>query len=106
MGQRAPSLDDAAALPLLQACVAETQRIRSVLPLGVPHGALEELEVDGFRVPRGSLVLLLQWAVHMDPARHAHPETFEPRRFLDAEGRFRTGPDFLPFQTGEWGAFG
>ncbi|XP_048518838.1 cytochrome P450 306a1 [Dendroctonus ponderosae] len=101
VGKRAPSLEDLAAMPFLEACIAETQRIRSVVPLGVPHGALEDLEVDGYRIPKGSLILLLQWAIHMDEAQHRDPERFNPRRFLDAEGRFCKGEFFMPFQTGK-----
>ncbi|KAH1003036.1 hypothetical protein HUJ05_010985 [Dendroctonus ponderosae] len=119
VGKRAPSLEDLAAMPFLEACIAETQRIRSVVPLGksgssretlsaipplegVPHGALEDLEVDGYRIPKGSLILLLQWAIHMDEAQHRDPERFNPRRFLDAEGRFCKGEFFMPFQTGKF----
>nr|UUB32681.1 cytochrome P450 CYP306A1 [Dendroctonus valens] len=101
VGKRAPSLEDMAAMPFMEACIAETQRIRSVVPLGVPHGALEDLEVDGYRIPKGSLLLLLQWAIHMDETQYRDPETFNPGRFLDAEGRFCKGEFFMPFQTGK-----
>lgn len=40
LGERFPTLEDAAALPYTEASLAEAQRIRSVTPLGIPHGTL------------------------------------------------------------------
>lgn len=36
-----PTLDDRIAMPRLEAAIAEVQRIRTVTPLGIPHGTSE-----------------------------------------------------------------
>lgn len=97
---RPVSLEHRASLPLAEASLAEAQRIRPVVPLGIPHGTVRDTEIGGFGVPGGAMVVPLQWAVHMDPLLWEDPERFEPRRFLDEEGRFFRPEGFLPFQTG------
>jgi len=41
IGSRLPTMEDLPLLPYTEACLAETQRIRSVVPLGLPHGTVE-----------------------------------------------------------------
>nr|CAD7258397.1 unnamed protein product [Timema shepardi] len=94
------TLEDAAVLPYTEATLAETQRIRSVVPLGIPHGALEDTELAGYHIPRGAMLVPLQWAVHMDPKLWPEPDRFNPGRFLTEDDRFYKPEAFIPFQTG------
>ncbi|XP_026847008.1 cytochrome P450 306a1 [Drosophila persimilis] len=96
-----PTLEELQPLAFLRACISEVQRIRSVVPLGIPHGAERDFTVGKYRIAAGSMIVSLQWAIHMDPAVWPEPEQFRPDRFLNAEGHYSAPPQFIPFQTGK-----
>lgn len=97
---RCPTLEDMSALPFTEAAIAEAQRIRSVVPLGIPHGSLDDTKIEDYEIPKGTMIVPLQWALHMDPKYWVNPELYNPGRFLDAEGKFFKPDYFMPFQTG------
>ncbi|XP_069156797.1 cytochrome P450 306a1 [Procambarus clarkii] len=94
------TMEDAHLLPYTQASILETQRLRSILPLGIPHGTTQELTIDGYRIPKGTMLLPLLWQVHHDPDTWSNPDQYRPERFLDQEGQVIRHPAFMPFQTG------
>ncbi|XP_076242207.1 cytochrome P450 enzyme phantom [Calliopsis andreniformis] len=96
-----PTLKDRECMPRLEAALAEVQRIRSVTPLGIPHGTLKDMRIGDYDVPKGAMIIPMQWAVHTDPAHWSDPLEFQPDRFLTADGRFFKPESFLPFQTGK-----
>ncbi|ALC49374.1 phm [Drosophila busckii] len=96
-----PSLEELEPLVYLRACLSEVQRIRSVVPLGIPHGVERELSVNGYRLEEGTMVLILQWAIHMNPEYWPQPEQFRPERFINANGEYAAPAQFIPFQTGK-----
>ncbi|XP_049951342.1 cytochrome P450 306a1 [Schistocerca serialis cubense] len=98
---RRPCLEDCGSLPRLEAAILETQRIRTVVPVGIPHGVLQDMTLGGFHVPKGTMVLPLLWAIHMDPKAWTEPERFNPARFLDDDGHVVRRDNFIPFQTGK-----
>lgn len=98
---REPTLDDVPALPFTAATIMETQRIRSVTPLGIPHGVKEDVALEGYVIPKGTMLIPLQWAIHMDPSRWGDPQEFRPDRFLGEDGAVVRPEGFIPFQTGK-----
>ncbi|OHW94723.1 cytochrome p450 [Colletotrichum incanum] len=72
-------------LSFLRACVKEGLRLCMANPTRltrvVPHGT--NFEVDGFRIPPGTVVGCAAYILHHDPAVFPHPFTFRPERWLD-----------------------
>jgi cytochrome P450 len=43
---------------------------------------MQDDEYKGYFIPKGSIVLLSQWALLQDPERYPNPEQFMPERYL------------------------
>lgn len=83
-------------LVYLQAIVKEALRLYPPGPLSVPHEAMEECSIGGYRVPKGTQVMVNIWKLHRDPRVWSEAEKFMPERFLD----FSSGHEFIPFGAG------
>ena len=70
-----------------KAVIAEVQRHSLVAPGTLIHKTLEPTRIGKFSFPKGSLFLVNIAAIMMDPANFEDPETFNPERFLDTDGR-------------------
>jgi cytochrome P450 len=60
-GDRLPLTSDKANLPYIEAIVKETHRWHPVAPMAVPHCPLEEDSINGYRIPKGALVMPNVW---------------------------------------------
>ena len=81
-----PEHIDMAKLPYVNACVLESQRWRplgafAVGPFGLPRKSVVDEEILGYRIPKGSSVLLNQWTIAHDPDFYEEPERYNPDRF-------------------------
>ncbi|TCD68727.1 hypothetical protein EIP91_010011 [Steccherinum ochraceum] len=100
---RLPDFNDLSALTYLQAVIMENLRWMPTLPLGVPHFIQEEDEYEGFRIPKGSVVISNIWRMLRNPQDYPDPEQFKPERFIGADGRIDTSapdPSTLAFGFG------
>jgi cytochrome P450 len=75
---RAGELDDAA----LDAVLRETMRLYPPA-WAIGREPLEDLELGGFRIPRGSQIWLSQWVMHHDERWFPEPYEFRPERWKD-----------------------
>ncbi|KAM4663252.1 cytochrome P450 1B1-like [Discoglossus pictus] len=85
---RLPTADDRMQLPYVQAFIYETLRFTSFVPFTIPHATTSDVIIDGFYIPKNTVVFVNQWSVNHDETKWTNPEVFEPGRFLDENGEF------------------
>ena len=77
---RAPAVDDLPLLPYTNHVITESMRLYPPA-WGVARTCIEDHEIAGYKVPRGSGVSFSQWTVHRDPRWYDAPEEFRPERW-------------------------
>jgi cytochrome P450 len=62
--------------------------------------ALREMEVGGYHVPAGALVIVSQFVMHRDARYFPEPEGFDPARFTPEAKASRPQFSYFPFGGG------
>jgi cytochrome P450 len=99
LGDREPTLDDLAALPLCRMVVEEAMRLYPPV-WGIGRQAIAADEIGGWKIPAGTLVNLSPWVTHRHPDFWPAPDTFEPERFRPGQERTRPRFAYFPFSGG------
>lgn len=87
---------DLSKLPYLKNIILETLRLYPPAPLLIPHMSSDDVTIEGFNVPRGTLVMVNSWGISRDPRFWSEATRFKPERF-EKEGEEKK---FAPFGLG------
>ncbi len=100
------SMKDKHKTPYTEAVLHEVMRRGNILPMAVWHCSVEDKSVDvgGYRIPPGTVIIPLIGEVMMDPKNFDNPEQFNPERYLTKENgelKFTPHPKVIPFGVGK-----
>jgi len=81
----------------------ELLRLFPTAPLGAPHKMLEDVELQGFFLPKGTYIWTNLHAILRNPTLWGEDaEKFRPERFLNEDGTKVLKPEgFMPFAVGK-----
>lgn len=96
---RAPTLESLASLEMCQWVFEEAMRLYPPV-WRLSRFAREQDEIQGYTVPRGSVIVVTPYLIHRDPRYWEHPETFEPERFSPQRSSTRPRLAYMPFGAG------
>lgn len=105
IGRRAPAAPDLQRLQYAGMVVAEVPRLYPPAPVLIRE-ATAELEVGGYRVARGTEIVISPWVLHRDPRYIGDPEAFDPDRWADGLASRLPHYAYLPFGGGPRICFG
>lgn len=99
LGGRRPRPDDVPRLTFTRQVVQEAMRLYPPA-WGIAREAIEEIELGGHTIPRGTQIFMVQYVTHRDPRFFAQPEEFRPDRWSPAEAKKIPKYAYFPFGGG------
>jgi cytochrome P450 len=95
-----PTMQDLKQMKVLHATILEILRYYPVGP-GMPRTASETFEFEGYKVPKGTNMLIGTGVTHFLPQFFPDPYTFEIDRYLEPRHEHHQANVFVPFTVGE-----
>jgi cytochrome P450 len=100
LGGRVPGLDDIKRMPYTEKVLNESMRVYPPAWSLMVRQAVDDIQLGGTTVPKGSVMLIPMWTIHRDARIYEDPLKFDPERF-DGDWKKRYPPyAFFPFGGG------
>lgn len=93
------TIDKIKSLKYLECCVKEGLRLCPSVPF-IGRRLHEDMDINGYPVPKGTILFVYIFMLHRDPDIFPKPETFDPDRFLPENSVGRHPFAFVPFSAG------
>ena len=102
---RPPNVSDLPKLKYTEMIAKEAMRLYPPA-YAVGREAIEETEIGGYRVPKGTQLFAFQWATHRDPRYFNKPGEFDPERWTSGNSERLPKYAYFPFGGGPRGCIG
>ncbi|PSN35367.1 putative cytochrome P450 303a1 [Blattella germanica] len=102
--QRKPSFSGSQYLflmPYVEAIMLESVRMFMGRTFSIPHRALKDTELQGYHIPKDTMVICNFNGTLMDEKIWEDPFIFRPERFIDANGKLVIPEKYTPFGMGK-----
>ncbi len=99
LGGRLPTVADLQRLKYTEMITKESMRLYPPA-YGLGREAIDDCEIGGFRVPRGSQVFMFQWVTQRDARYFPEPERFYPERWTEEFANSLPKYAYFPFGGG------
>uniref|UniRef100_A0AAQ4P494 Cytochrome P450, family 2, subfamily X, polypeptide 9 n=1 Tax=Gasterosteus aculeatus aculeatus TaxID=481459 RepID=A0AAQ4P494_GASAC len=99
-GKDQASSEDRNNMPYVQAVIHEIQRVANTVPLSVFHCTTKATELNGYSIPKGTLIIPNLTSVLNEEGQWKFPNEFNPENFLNDQGEFVKPEAFMPFSAG------
>ncbi|GFY41618.1 cytochrome P450 2U1 [Trichonephila inaurata madagascariensis] len=84
---RQPTIEDKSKLTYFNAFLSEVMRTSDFFNLFPSLECIKETTIGGYRIPKGSIMVLNFYSAHRNPETYEEPDKFNPSRFTQSNGR-------------------